>query len=408
MAMGKKKILFVINTLSAAGAEMSFLELLRRLDPLLCDIDVYVLTAQGELKKDLPDYVNLLNGDFCEISVLEPGGRRHLIRAVAHATMHRLTALRLLPYLLRTFLSMIKKRRIQPDKLLWQVLAQGSDSPPGEYDLAAAYLEGGSAYYVADRVKAAKKVAYVHIDYARAGYTRDIDRSCYLAYDHVFAVSDEAERSFLDAYPELAGRVSLFHNPLDRARIRHLAGEPIRDARWNGHGGARLLSVGRLDPQKSYGNAIEAMRLVKSRRRDIRWYVLGEGGERGRLEQLIRRAGLEEDFLLMGQVANPYPYFAGCDLYVQLSSYEGRSVAIQEAMALGRPVLASDCSGNREQIRDGYDGVLTNPDPGAAADEILRMLDDVELLDALGARAAEKEDVHPEEITELLSYAGIA
>ena len=403
--MSRKKLLFVINTLSAAGAEMSFLELLRQLDPARYAIDVFVLTAQGELIDRLPSYVHLKNESYSDCSVLTRAGKRHLMRVVLTAAVRRGTVFSQLPYLVKTFAAMRKRKRIQPDKLLWQLLAEGAPRIHTCYDLAVAYLEGGSAYYVADAVQAKKKVAFLHIDYARAGYSRAIDRACYLKFDHIFTVSEEGRRTFLDSYPELNGKLSLFHNPVDMTAMEAKSRDDIAYPAWKEYDGSRLLTVGRLNPQKAYEVAIEAMRRLKEAGVKARWYVLGEGEERPRLEALIHRYGLEQDFVLVGAVENPFPYYAGCDLYVHATRFEGRSVAIQEAQALGRPVLASDCSGNREQITDGVNGRLVALKPEQIAAQIREMLGDPKLLEHLGSRAAQTSMNHPEDIEKLLSFA---
>lgn len=401
----KKKLLFVINTLSAAGAEKSFLELLRGIDPEVYETDVYVLLAQGELRAQLPPYVRLRNRTFCDQSVLAADGQRHLKKQVLRAGVRRMNGLRQLPYLIRMAAAMKKNGNFSPDKLLWQLVAGGAQRLPESYDLAVAYLEGGSAYYVADAVQAKKKVAFFHSDYARSGYTRELDRDCYLKFDHVFTVSEEGTAHFLEVYPQLQGRVSLFHNPLDLKTVLARSREPISFPAWTDYEGVHLLSVGRLIPLKAFDVAVEAMRLLKEQGIAARWYVLGEGGERPRLEQMIREYGLQQEFWLAGAVDNPYPYYAGCDLYIHISHYEGRSVAIQEAQALGCAVLASDCSGNREQITDGEDGVLVEVRAQAVAAQIARLLADQKLRCALGARAAEKPSSYPQDIAELLSYA---
>ena len=403
--MSKKRLLFVINTLSAGGAEISFLELLRRIDPEKYEIDVFVLLAQGELWDRLPEYVHKKNESYSDCSVLAGEGKRQLMHTVVRTAFRHGNVFLQLTYLFRTFVFMCKRRRIQPDKLLWRLVAQGAPRMEGEYDLAVAYLEGGSAYYVADLVKAKKKVAFIHIDYAKAGYSRAIDQSCYLKFDHIFTVSEEGRRTFLASYPQMDGRVSLFHNPIDRDEIvvksREVPGHPP----WRDYDGKKLLTVGRLNPQKAYEVAIAAMGELKRAGVKARWLVLGEGPERARLEALIQSMGLEEDFLLPGAVDNPYPYYAACDLYVHATRFEGRSVAIQEAQALGCPVLASDCSGNREQITDGVDGRLVELEPRQLAQQILALLSDEPRLASLGKGAAKKPTSHPQDIEDLLSFA---
>ena len=89
-------------------------------------------------------------------------------------------------------LRVMKKAVInQPVKLLWRVLSDGADRLDETFDLAVAYLEGGSAYYVADHENAKKKAAFVHIAYGDSGYTREMDRDCYEKMDVIYTVSGE-------------------------------------------------------------------------------------------------------------------------------------------------------------------------------------------------------------------------
>lgn len=133
-----------------------------------------------------------------------------------------------------------------------------------------------------------------------------------------------------------------------------------------------------------------------------RWYVLGEGDQRSMLEKKIASLGLKEDFVLLGAVANPYPYYAQADLYIHATRFEGKSIAIQEAQTLGRAVIASDCNGNREQIIDGEDGILCELTPQAIADSIADLLKDHEKRKRLGQAAAKKTTAQKEEIEKLL------
>ena len=107
----------------------------------------------------------------------------------------------------------------------------------------------------------------------------------------------------------------------------------------------------------------------------VRWYVLGEGDLRNKLEQQIQDAGLENDFILLGVKENPFPYYKNCDFYVHATGYEGKSIAIQEAQTLGKPILATDCSGNREQIEQDVDGRMCSLDPQSISREILWMIE---------------------------------
>lgn len=396
-----KEILFVINTLGRGGAETALLELLYTLDGQEeYEISLYVLMGQGELRKRLPERVILLNSSFSESSVLSSKGKNKMIRTVCRAFLRNGHLAGKIRYAGGIFRDMRKKKRIQPDKILWRVLSDGSERFDETYDLAVAYLEGGATYYVADHVKAKKKVAFVHIDYESTGYTRQMDRDCYQKMDQIFAVSDEVREHFLKVYPQYAKKTGVFHNIINQERIRRLAekGEGFSDH----YDGIRILTVGRLAYQKAFDIAIEAMKLVKDAGYRARWYVLGEGSEREMLEKQREELGLTGEFLMPGGVANPFPYFKQADIYVHASRFEGKSIAIQEAQTLGCAIIASDCNGNREQIIDGEDGLLCELTPEGVAGAIIRLIEDAALRQRLGNQAKEKKIEYGEDIQKLL------
>lgn len=384
----RKKILFVINTLGGAGAETAMMELLRSLSPEQYEISLFVLMNQGEMVHQLPDHVTLLNEDFCDDSVLSREGKRRLNRYILRTMFRQGSVIRNFPYLLCNLFRMLKKGAVLPDKLLWRVMSDGVPEQKKEYDLAVAYLEGGSAYYVADHVPAHKKAGFIHIDYGKAGYTRELDCGCYEKFNRVFTVSGEVREHFLDTYPEYDGKTEIFYNMINPERIRERAGLPggFEDE----YDGIRILTVGRLTAQKAYGIAVEAMKLLREEGAKVRWYVLGEGEERKNLEKKIKEYGMEQDFLLLGAKENPYPYYVQTDLYVHATRYEGKSIAIQEAQILGCTILVSDCSGNREQVEDGVDGRMCDLSPEGIRDGILELVRDREACRRYGKAASKK------------------
>lgn len=399
------RILFVINTLGQAGAETALLSLLQTLarekGEARYEISLYVLTGQGEMVSRLPADVRLLNKKYREESVLTAKGRKYLKKTVLKAMFTRATVVKLFPYLVKNTCAMLGKKRLLPDKLLWRVLSDGGMVLPEEYDLAVSYLEGGAAYFVADHVKAAKKAAFIHVDYEKAGYTRALDKDCYLAFDKIFTVSDEVREAFLKAYPELPDKTEVFHNILNKEEIVRRAeeGEGFTD----GFTGMRLLSVGRLTAQKAFEVSVDAMKRLKDAGKNVRWYVLGEGDQRKKLQEQIDALGLTEDFILYGAVNNPYPFMKQADIYVHASRFEGKSIAIQEAQILGKPMVVSDCSGNREQVCHGKDGLMCGLTPDSLAENIMLLLEDEALRRKLGAAATKKNADAAEEIQKLLS-----
>lgn len=401
----KKKALFVINTLGHAGAEVAMLELMKQFDPQEYELSLYVLLGQGELVSRLPKHVTLLNQKFMPVSVLSKAGKKNMSKTCLRALFKKAALIRYFPYLLSNLFDMIRFGRIRVDKLLWRILADSAWHPLERYDLAVAFLEGGAAYYVADYVNARKKAVFFHVDYRLAGYTRKLDQDCYLKFDQIFAVSGEVKQHFLDVYPECQNKTAIFHNIIDVAHIR----EKSRQAGGFDHdfSGVRLLTVGRLTWQKAYDVAIDAMYLLKQENPGlaVRWYAVGEGDQRETLEKRIKKLSLQNEFILLGAKENPYPYYRQADLYIHATRFEGKSIAIQEAQVLGCAIIASDCSGNREQIVDGVDGILCKLDARALKDAILRLINDETLRMQYQKAASQKQVVFREDIDMLLRLA---
>ena len=394
-----KTVLFVINTLGGAGAEKALLELLKRFSPEQYQTDLYVLLEQGELISQVPEYVNILNRDYTAESVLTREGKKKLNKKVFRRLFTRGALFKNIPYLIKNTSAMLKQRKIFADKLLWRVMSDSGMSLDKEYDMAIAYLEGGSTYFVHDHVKAKQKFTFLHVDYEYAGYSRELDKNCYLDFDRIFTVSDEVKKSFVEAYPECRDDTYVFHNLIDQKEIRRKAELPggFEDS----YDGKRILTVGRLTAQKAYEISIDAMKILKDHGVKARWYVLGEGELREKLQSQIKRLGLEKDFLLLGAKTNPYPYYKQCDLYVHATRFEGKSIAIQEAQTLGCTILVSDCSGNREQVIQGEDGMMCGLTPEEVSKNIEELLKNPQKCRELGKKASVKLSSEDKDVLKL-------
>lgn len=394
-----KKVLFVINTLGGAGAEKALLELLKRFPEEQYEVSLYVLLDQGELVSQIPEHVKILNREYSDVSVLSKEGKKVLNKKIWKRLWIRGAVFRNLPFLIRNAIVMLKKNKIRPDKLLWRVMSDSGQVIKEHYDMAIAYLEGGATYYVHDHINADQKYTFLHVDYGFAGYTRKLDKNCYLDFDRIFTVSDEVKKSFVEAYPERRDNTYVFHNLIDQKEIRRKAELPggFEDS----YDGKRILTVGRLTAQKAYEISIDAMKILKDHGVKARWYVLGEGELREKLQSQIKRLGLEKDFLLLGAKTNPYPYYKQCDLYVHATRFEGKSIAIQEAQTLGCTILVSDCSGNREQVIQGEDGMMCGLTPEEVSKNIEELLKNPQKCRELGKKASVKLSSEDKDVLKL-------
>ncbi|WOO36697.1 glycosyltransferase [Anaerocolumna sp. AGMB13020] len=399
----KKKLLFVINTMGRAGAETALIELLKKLDALKAyELSLYAIIPCGELFTRVPENVRIINKGVNNGSLNSFRGRITIAREILFSFFYRLTGLKAIGYMIKNIREQkASGRKLQYDKLLWRLLADGRPVSEEEYDLAVAYIEGAAVYYLADKVNAKHKAAFIHIDYQKAGYTPLMDKDCYSGMDNIFVVSKEVGEKFCCVYPQYREKVRLFRNLLDQQNIREKAvdGTGFTD----GFPGIRFVTVGRLHYQKGYDIAIEVLAKLREEGHNVRWYIIGEGAERRNLEMLTKKYGVEEYFILMGAKDNPYPYINQADIYVHATRFEGKSIAIEEAQILGKTIVASDCTGNREQIESGYDGILVELSVEKLVYELKRILKEPELQKEYAKHVLEKQLDYPEDLEFMLA-----
>lgn len=372
-----KKVLFVINTMGRAGAERALCSMLEIFKHDGVQVDLLSLVGRGELFADVPEYVNILNRKYSVASVMDKRGRLHLVFQVIASLFKHGYIFKNFRKLVRNYKKQRASGRVQLDKLSWHAIASGAPRLNEDYDLAVAYLEGGALYYVSENVKARNKAGFLHVDYSLTGYDSSFDRPYFESMDMVFCVSKWVKESFDREFPSVAGKSFVLHNTVlaDEIITKSQAAQGFDDD----FTGTRLLTIGRLHPQKAYDIAIEAMAQMKEK--NIRWYVLGEGAERKELENLIERYGLKDKFILLGAKDNPYPYLRECDIYVQATHFEGWSIAVAEALVLKKYIIASNCAGNTEQIDNEKTGLIIDLSAENIVKAVERMQTDKELVE---------------------------
>lgn len=138
----------------------------------------------------------------------------------------------------------------------------------------------------------------------------------------------------------------------------------------------RLLSIGRFSEAKNYDNVPDICKRVVEKGIDVKWFLIGYGGDEALIRQKIKEAGMEERVIILGKKSNPYPYIKACDIYVQPSRYEGKSVTVREAQMLCKPVVVTDYPTASSQINDGVDGVIVPMDNEGCAKGLARVITD--------------------------------
>jgi glycosyltransferase involved in cell wall biosynthesis len=191
----------------------------------------------------------------------------------------------------------------------------------------------------------------------------------------VVAVSKGVANDLVQWVGVPADKVRVIYNPIITPELFHKAEEPL-DHPWFQPGQPPvILGAGRLTTQKDFPTLLRAFALVRAQR-PARLMILGEGELRADLERLAEQLGIAEDFALPGFVQNPYPYLKRAAVFVLSSRWEGLPTVLVEALALGTPVVSTDCpSGPREIHADGKWGRLVPVgDAGKLAEAILETL----------------------------------
>lgn len=194
-------------------------------------------------------------------------------------------------------------------------------------------------------------------------------RGAYPKIERIVAVSDgvAADAAGIARYPR--ERISVVRNPVITASLVQQARCPCPHP-WLAAAAREQLPVivgaGRLEAQKDFPTLISAFAALRARR-PARLLIIGDGGWRDRLERQVRELGLADDVDLPGFQSNPYPFLANASVFALSSRWEGSPNVLTEAMALGTPVVATDCpSGPREVLADGRFGPLVPMGDGAA------------------------------------------
>lgn len=210
----------------------------------------------------------------------------------------------------------------------------------------------------------------------------------YPAADGVIAVSQGVAEDLIHAIGLPQSIIKVLYNPVVPSDVMERAQDAITHPWLVDHARSVILGVGRLERQKDFSTLMRAFARV-SKQRPFRLIILGEGSQRKNLESLAGELGIADMVSMPGHVPNPYAYMARCDLFVLSSLWEGFGNVLAEALAVGIPVISTDCpSGPREILADGaYGPLVTVGDDVALADAILKVVDNPQPSQRLRARA---------------------
>lgn len=397
-----KKLLIVSHAMEIGGAERALLGLLENIDTKHYHVDLFLLRHEGELLSLIPPQITLLpeisqyatlarpvksilkNGHFC-IAAGRLNGKMKAHRfekkhgyhesGVALEYSHKYT-----------------KRFMPPI------------APDVEYDLAISFLT--PHYFVAEKVRAKKKIAWIHTDYSYVQIDRNSELKMWGRYDHIASISDDVTTGFVNTFPELREKIVLIENILPRSLIEKQAVEPIGNELKVDRGQLAVLSAGRFSYQKNFENIPDICRRIRAKGCDIKWFIMGYGAGEALIRKQIIAAEMQDYVIFIGKKENPYPYIKACDVYVQPSRYEGKCVAVREAQLLQRPVVITAYPTAGSQLESGVDGIIVPMDNEGCAEGIVSLLRDPQRIHQISEACASRDYTNRDEIKKLYELIG--
>lgn len=333
--MKKIKLFVFIPSLRGGGAEKVSSKIASRLDPKLFDTTLVVGKKEGEYVSVLP--VNLLVRDLDKAHV------RDCIIPLA-------------------FLF----RREKPDVVI-------SFMHHSNIVALLAKMLSFSSVKIITAERNVMEYVYEHVPKIFLPFARLLYRLSAASLGGSKGLQENV-RAFL-GIPENKFRV--IYNPIDFDFIQSKATEPVHHPWLQDNHPPVVLGVGRLVPQKDFTTLIRAFVLAK-KPKGTRLIILGQGPLEEELLVLVEKLGVADSVNFPGFQKNPYPFFANADVFVLSSRWEGFGNVIPEALALGVPIVSTDCEyGPNEIIENEVNGLLVPVhDDKAMASAIGRMLND--------------------------------
>lgn len=375
-----KRLFIAIHYLEIGGAERSLIGLLNALDYTKYAVDLFVYQHRGEFMNLIPKQVNLLPEIGSYAAIEKP-----LKKAIREGHLGVAIGRMLARWKGKRY---TKRHKGKSNIAIFQYIHSyvvpflPSLYQYGEYDLAISFLIPHNI--VKDKVKAKQKWAWIHTDYSFLEMDTKVELPVWSAYDKIISISEDVTKGFLKKFPSLENKILLMENILSEQFVREQAKFSVEfrvpSLEQNTLNPKpltlNLLSVGRYSYPKAFDRAVYICKALVDKGLNIRWFIVGFGGEEAKIRNAVEDTGMQEHFILLGKKLNPYPYIKACDVYVQPSRYEGKAVTVREAQILCKPVVITNYATALSQVQDGIDGVIVPNDVEGAATGIAAFLQD--------------------------------
>lgn len=333
-----KKIVLVLPDLITGGAQKVMLNLAKGFADRHYQVDLVTLSGKGDLFSEVPDNVNLVILNQCKhcslwitsiFNVLKFAKR---IRNENYDTiLSTLTGTNL-------FITLVI--------LLWRI------------DIPIFIREASTSHNI------------------KSSFKKWLVRKLYPKTNCIIAVTNEIAREMSELTGINKNAITVIHNPVNLPAIQQQSKDTVKHRWIDNKNQPIIITIGRLIPAKDYGTLIQAMALL-NKDTAVRLIVIGDGPERQHITSVINEQGLDNQINLLGHQLNPYAYLIHADALVVSSRYEGFVNVLLEAMALGIPVVSTNCPSGPSEILDNgkYGELVPVGDSTALANAIRKTIE---------------------------------
>ena len=393
----KTKVLITSFDMEIGGVERSLAAMLNNFDYQKNDVDLHLHSHTGPLLDLLPSHIDLLP----ELPTCK--SYRQPIKKLFFNGYIKLAFKRMIAKINANKFAKANKFKVAgyyQYQEIWRLCANDTQKIEKNYDVAISYLWPHN--YTAFNVTAKTKIAWIHTDYSTIDIDVEVDLSIWEEFDYIISISNACTEAFLKTHPSLKEKIILVENITSPEYVRLMAEKSYEKIfsknKFN------LISVGRLCEPKAFDRAVDVLNVIhKKGHTHIKWYIIGEGGNRLKIENLIDKYNLQDSFILLGSMTNPYPYMKAADLYVQPSLYEGKAVAIDEAKILAKPVLITNYPTSASQVLHNIDGYVCEQQVNDIASAIIKLSQDDVLLNKFITHCKNKDYSNNDELNKLYS-----
>lgn len=369
-----KKILFGITSLTLGGAERVLVDLANELSKKY-EVTIMTIYAKGELENQLSEKVKLKSLE--QKSYLE--------------------------------LSNFQKHFGMPLKILLEKSIIYKNKIKGDYDVEIAFLEGPITRLFSTQNVKTKKIAWIHNDISqvfgkgiKAKLKKNLDEKIYSKFETLVFVSKDNLKNFEKTYPDIKNNKEVIYNYINKAQVIEKAKEKQKekfDTKF-----INFVTVARLVPQKGIDRLIKVHSKLLKDGLFHKIYVIGDGPEKEKLQELIKKEKVDETFNLLGKKENPYPYIKNADYFCLLSQFEGYGMVLEEAKILGKPIIITNTAA-REAV-ENYENakIVENTEQGIydGIKEIIKNYNLKEENDSLKKKLEYNNEFIIEQIEELI------